>query len=429
MKKIFRQIHLWLSIPFGLIITVICFSGAALVFENEIMELCRHDFYYVSKVEETPLPAGELAQKVAATLPDSISVTGISISSDPAKAYQVNLSKPRRASVYIDQYTGEIKGKYERAPFFTTMFKLHRWLLDSMKPDGGIFWGKMIVGVSTLMFVFVLISGIIIWIPRNAKALKNSLKISVNKGWRRFWYDLHIAGGLYTFIFLLVLALTGLTWSFGWYRTGFYKAFGVEATQGTSSQETTSQTSNKERQGERNKESNKDGRHRGDEKRYSRSEGRNRSESHNRGEDREERRGNREYSPYALWQKVYEQLKVQNPDYKQITVSNGTANVSFNRFGNQRAADRYSFNTDNGEFTETNLYQHQDKSGKIRGWIYSVHVGNWGGMLTRILTFIAALIGASLPLTGYYLWVKKLMNKRKREKAISLSSVEARKIA
>lgn len=156
MKKIFRQIHLWLSIPFGLIITVICFSGAALVFENEIMELCRHDFYYVSKVEETPLPAGELAQKVAATLPDSISVTGISISSDPAKAYQVNLSKPRRASVYIDQYTGEIKGKYERAPFFTTMFKLHRWLLDSMKPDGGIFWGKMIVGVSTLMFVFVL---------------------------------------------------------------------------------------------------------------------------------------------------------------------------------------------------------------------------------------------------------------------------------
>ena len=429
MKKIFRQIHLWLSIPFGLIITVICFSGAALVFENEIMELCRHDFYYVSKVEETPLPAGELAQKVAATLPDSISVTGISISSDPAKAYQVNLSKPRRASVYIDQYTGEIKGKYERAPFFTTMFKLHRWLLDSMKPDGGIFWGKMIVGVSTLMFVFVLISGIIIWIPRNAKALKNSLKISVNKGWRRFWYDLHIAGGLYTFIFLLVLALTGLTWSFGWYRTGFYKAFGVEATQGTSSQETTSQTSNKERQGERNKESNKDGRHRGDEKRYSRSEGRNRSESHNRGEDREERRGNREYSPYALWQKVYEQLKVQNPDYKQITVSNGTANVSFNRFGNQRAADRYSFNTDNGEFTETNFYQHQDKSGKIRGWIYSVHVGNWGGMLTRILTFIAALIGASLPSTGYYLWVKKLMNKRKREKAISLSSVEARKIA
>lgn len=403
MKKIFRQIHLWLSIPFGLIITVICFSGAALVFENEIMELCRHDFYYVSKVEETPLPAGELAQKVAATLPDSISVTGISISSDPAKAYQVNLSKPRRASVYIDQYTGEIKGKYERAPFFTTMFKLHRWLLDNMKPDGGIFWGKMIVGVSTLMFVFVLISGIIIWIPRSAKALKNSLKISVNKGWKRFWYDLHIAGGLYTFIFLLVLALTGLTWSFGWYRTGFYKAFGVEM----------------QEKGELRME-NGEGKKR-DMKEKERSE--------KEGEDRKgrnQRKGETHSllpsqlsplpSPYALWQKVYEQLKAQNPDYKQITVSNGTANVSFNRFGNQRASDRYSFNPKNGEITETTLYKDLDNSGKIRGWIFSVHVGSWGGMFTRILSFIASLLGATLPLTGYYLWIKKEIARSARKK-------------
>ena len=403
MKKIFRQIHLWLSIPFGLIITVICFSGAALVFENEIMELCRHDFYYVSKVEETPLPAGELAQKVAATLPDSISVTGISISSDPAKAYQVNLSKPRRASVYIDQYTGEIKGKYERAPFFTTMFKLHRWLLDSMKPDGGIFWGKMIVGVSTLMFVFVLISGIIIWIPRSAKALKNSLKISVNKGWKRFWYDLHIAGGLYTFIFLLALALTGLTWSFGWYRTGFYKAFGVEMQE--------------KGEGRMEKEEGK----KRDMKEKERSE--------KEGEDRKgrnQRKGEMHSllpsqfsplpSPYALWQKVYEQLKVQNPDYKQITVSNGTANVSFNRFGNQRASDRYSFNPRNGEITEATLYKDLDNSGKIRGWIFSVHVGSWGGMFTRILSFIASLLGATLPLTGYYLWIKKEIARSARKK-------------
>ena len=213
MKKKFRQIHLWLSVPFGIIISILCLSGAALVFENEITEALNHDFYYVENVGSTPLPAGELAKKVAATLPDSVSVTGISIPADPARAYQVNLSKPRRASVYIDPYTGEIKGKYERTPFFTTMFKLHRWLLDSMKPDGGIFWGKMIVGTSTLMFIFVLISGIVVWIPRTAKAWKNSFKISVNKGWRRFWYDLHIAGGLYTFLFLLVMSLTGLTWS------------------------------------------------------------------------------------------------------------------------------------------------------------------------------------------------------------------------
>ena len=121
-------------------------------------------------------------------------------------------------------------------------------------------------------------------------------------------------------------------------------------------------------------------------------------------------------SPYALWQKVYEQLKVQNPDYKQITVSNGTANVSFNRFGNQRASDRYSFNPRNGEITEATLYKDLDNSGKIRGWIFSVHVGSWGGMFTRILSFIASLLGATLPLTGYYLWIKKEIARSAREK-------------
>ena len=49
MKKIFRQIHLWLSVPFRLIISLICFSGAMLVFENEVMELVRHELYYVKK--------------------------------------------------------------------------------------------------------------------------------------------------------------------------------------------------------------------------------------------------------------------------------------------------------------------------------------------------------------------------------------------
>ena len=381
MRKIFRNIHLWLSVPFGILITLICFSGAALVFEKEVMELCHRELYFVKKVEAAPLPMEQLMTKVAATLPDSVSVTGVNISSDPERAYQVTLSKPRRASMYVDQYTGEITGKYERAPFFNFMFRMHRWLLDSMKQDGGIFWGKMIVGTSTLMFVFVLISGVVVWWPRTRKALKNSLKIVANKGWRRFWYDLHVAGGMYALVFLLAMALTGLTWSFQWYRTGFYKTFGVEVQpsmgHGNAAVNATAKGG----------------------KRDGKPEGR-------------EGRGAHRYSPYTNWQQVYEQLAEANPDYKQISVSDGSASVAVPRFGNQRGTDRYKFNPRNGEITETTLYKDLDNSGKIRGWIYSVHVGSWGGMLTRILTFVAALIGANLPLTGYYLWIRKKIKRR-----------------
>ena len=375
MKKIFRQIHLWLSVPFGLIISLICFSGAMLVFENEVMELVRHELYYVKKVETVSLPVDRLLEEVELMLPDSVSVTGINVFSDPERAWQVNLSKPRRAFMYVDQYTGEIKGKYERPAFFVTMFRLHRWLLDSMKADGGVFWGKMIVGVSTLLFVVVLISGIVIWWPRTRKALKNSLRISVGRGFRRFWYDLHVAGGMYALFFLLAMALTGLTWSFGWYRAGFYKVFGVEVQQGGTHSGVTLRGG-----------------------RGSDQPGKNVSHS----------------SSYVCWQQVYEQLALNNPGYKQITLSDGVANVSFNTFGNQRASDRYKFNPHSGEIDEVVLYKDAEKAGKIRGWIYSVHVGSWGGMLTRLLTFIAALIGATLPLTGYYLWIKRIWRKKSR---------------
>lgn len=402
MKKIFRKIHLWLSVPFGLIITLVCFSGAMLVFENEANEWFRRDLYYVETVKESPLPMDKLLEKVATTLTDSVSVTGVSISSDPGRAYQVSLSKPRRASLYVDQYTGEVKGKSERSGFFMFMFRMHRWLLDSMNPGNeGIFWGKMIVGVSTLLLVFVLISGIVIWWPRTRKALKNSLKITATKGWRRFWYDLHVAGGMYALIFLLAMALTGLTWSFPWYRTAFYKVFGVEVQQRAAQ--------GHEQKSDAQKRDTKLGAHR--EKKREGNDVRKGERSR-----RPENNHSDMYSvtsPFVYWQEIYDKLRHQNPEYKQISISSGTASVSFNRFGNQRAFDRYSFNTDNGEFTETSLYQHQDKSGKIRGWIYSVHVGNWGGMFTRILTFIAALLGAALPLTGYYLWIKRLIKVRK----------------
>lgn len=429
MRKLFRQIHLWLSVPFGIIITLVCFSGAMLVFESEISEACRHDLYYVKEVKAKALPADLLVKKVSATLPDSVEVTGVSISSDPEKAWQVNLSKPRRASVYVDQYTGEIKGRAERMPFFMTMFRLHRWLMDSMTPGGeGIFWGKMIVGTSTLLFVFILISGIVIWFPRTVKAFKNSMKITARRGMPRFWHDLHVAGGMYVLLFLLVMSLTGLTWSFQWYREGFYKVFGVET---------------KKNEGSGNDK--KDGK-KGDRKlaKGDKPEGMRKGERKGRpegnGDDRRgkvdgkhgERRGERSDNPgekqgsregrseekqgvtFANWQKVYDKLKADNAGFSKITVSDGSATVAFDGLGNKRAADRYEFDASNGRITKATLYKDAEASGKMRGWIYSVHVGSFGGLFVRIIWFLSALIGATLPLTGYYLWIKRLLRKKKR---------------
>ena len=70
--------------------------------------------------------------------------------------------------------------------------------------------GKVIVGITTFVMVVILVSGIVIWIPRTRKALRNRLVVSCTKGWWRFWYDSHVSLGIYVTLFLLVMALTGL---------------------------------------------------------------------------------------------------------------------------------------------------------------------------------------------------------------------------
>lgn len=574
MKKILHKLHTWLSIPLGVFITLICFSGAMLVFETEITERCRSEVFFVDNVEGAPLPVEQLLAKVSATLPDSVSVTGVNIPADPARTYQVTLSKPRRASVYVNPYTGEITGRYERLPFFDTMFHLHRWLLGKSDAAGGVSWGKLLVGISTLALVFILLTGLFIWFPRARRSLKRSLSITVRQGWFRFWYDLHVAGGMYVILFLLALALTGLTWSFSWYRTGFYGLFGVEVqdrgahgpsdgrraaaeggrhggaegrhgqegrrgghgrpageectdssnivaraeepkaesrrqrpaeasrsekrsaeaidesavkasevseseTQARSaeaegrgahrhrgerpaeaslSEDTTAQAAPERSVAPRDGEGRPEGRrHGGRRGRHGGAEaadttgverlheGRPAAEARPAQGDtlaesrpREERRGRQGrpaarkieaesrptadtlsalplseadnepvLAPFAHWQEVYEQLVFSNPDYRQITVSDGTAQVALKSRNSLRATDRYTFDPATGRITDVVWYKDQDRSAKVRGWVYNVHVGNWGGMLMRILTFIAALLGATLPLTGYYLWIRR----------------------
>ena len=106
------------------------------------------------------------------------------------------------------------------------------------------------------------------------------------------------------------------------------------------------------------------------------------------------------------------ELAGRNPGYRSITVSDGTATVSSGSLGNRRASDRYTFDRITGEITGSSLYRDSDRNSRIRGWIYSVHVGSWGGIVTRILAFLSALVGASLPLTGYYMWIRRLLRRR-----------------
>lgn len=118
-------------------------------------------------------------------------------------------------------------GDMGRSKFFLNVMRLHRWLFDLPPQKGAMTTGKMIVGITAICMVIVIVTGLVMWYLRARRAPVKNLQISFSKGFRMFCTSLHVSGGFYVSIFLLIMALTGLTWSWGWYREGFNALFGI----------------------------------------------------------------------------------------------------------------------------------------------------------------------------------------------------------
>lgn len=389
MRKIFAKIHLWLSLPLGIVLTVVCLSGAVLVFEGEITRALHPELYRVAApADARPLRPSQLADRIGGQMPDSLHLVSLQLSARSDEPCMAAFRETGRKQLSVDPYTGNVNGWTESPAFFGTVRKLHRWLLDPPPSKGEKSVGKAIVGVSTLALVLILVSGLILWIPRSRKALRNRLKVSYSDG-RRFWHDCHVSLGFYATLLLLVMALTGLTWSFGWYRTAAYVLFGG-----------TPQTAVAEDAPARKTDS-------GNRQSRERSGGRNAGREHGGTQTETEARP----FDYAVWDAVLGELTAHCTAYKTIVLTQTEAQVA--RQSAMRRIDRATFDPRSGRLAEIARYEDTPRQQRLRGWFYAFHTGTWGGIWTKILYFLAALVGASLPLTGYWLWWRRCMNKRK----------------
>src|SRR5690606_32408194 len=77
-----------------------------------------------------------------------------------------------------------------------------------------------IVGVATIIFILLSISGLVLWFPKKLrwKNLKSGFKIRTDASWKRVNHDLHNTLGFYSLILIIIMCLTGLCWSFEGYR-------------------------------------------------------------------------------------------------------------------------------------------------------------------------------------------------------------------
>ena len=345
---------------------VICFSGAVLVFEQEITHMLNPQVYQSeSNVQSQPLPPSELAKRIIKQVGDSLSLNSLEIPGKEGCMAFASFNETGRKQLSVNPYTGVVNGYTVSYPFFQVMRKLHRWLMNPPASKGESSVGKLIVGISTMAMGVIIVSGIIIWIPRTLKGAKNRLRISVDKGWKRFWYDSHVSIGIYTAVFLLIMVLTGLTWSFRWYRNFAYGLFEGSETNAIAK---TSYEGNSVHPDKGKKDVGVD---------------------------------------FKIWDCVLTEVKKEYPKYESITLGYKEVKVRLSGASSLRKTDSVLFDTKSGKIVHIDRYDERPVSTKLKGLFYALHTGLWGGWVTKIIYFLSALAGSLFPLTGYYIWLRR----------------------
>lgn len=215
LKAIFRTLHLWLGLATGLIVFIVAITGCIFVFHDEIKDLT-YDWRKLTPENKSFVSPSKLFNKAEQLYPGTQSDLVVYHGKErPALVYKLIDGVPH--NIYFNPYSGEfIHLERIETEFFKVIESLHMYLL---LPEA---FGRQIVGISTLIFLFMLISGLVLWYPKNWKKGIKNFKIKWNARWRRINYDWHKTTGLYICALAFIIALTGLSFSYEWMHSAFY---------------------------------------------------------------------------------------------------------------------------------------------------------------------------------------------------------------
>jgi sulfite reductase (NADPH) flavoprotein alpha-component len=226
-RKVLFQLHWIVGITVGIVLAIVGATGALLSFEQQIVASLARDGREVEAAGRTPLTATQLVMRVAAEQQDK-RIVGLSIVREPSRTVRVTFAP--REQRYVDPYTGALLAPTASGAetFFRNVRQLHRWLMLGELGDRDI--GRQIVGACTMLLIFMALTGLYLRWPRGpaARRWKTWLVPDFRPKGRAFLWNLHSVMGTWVLPVYLVIALTGLQWSYEWYRDGLYSIAGVE---------------------------------------------------------------------------------------------------------------------------------------------------------------------------------------------------------
>ena len=367
-KKQIRFLHKWLGLISGLIVFIISITGCIFCFHDEIKDITRKEWRFVEPENKPFLLPSVLKEKAKEIAPKNKS-SMVSYYGKNRAAIVYTYSDTDNLYLYFNPYTGQyLKTENPKTDFFIIVEYIHLYLL---LPD---YIGKHIIGGATIIFILLLISGIIQWWPKRKSDLKRSFSVKWSAKWRRANYDWHNVSGFYISMIAVILAITGLTFTYEWVGDGIYKTFnfgGDKALETKTPIIDTTKFSNN--------------------------------------------------TPIAVDQAFVKTVKLQPtaemifvtyPQQKGDVISTGAYPHTL-RYDHQ---SNYYFHPGDGKLIQKEPYQNKSLGLQVVEMNYGIHTGQILDLPGKIIAFIVSLIAAALPVTGFIIWYGR-NKKTKKNKA------------
>ncbi|CAI4204296.1 Sulfite reductase [NADPH] flavoprotein alpha-component [Acinetobacter baumannii] len=221
-KKFLFQIHWFLGISAGLILSIMGVTGAIYSYDQQILKWVNTDSYVVQAQSSPKLTPAQLYQHFTTIQPE-IKINSITIAKDPTASSVVNIEKEgerRGYNMMVNPYTAQVLPEVQGRKLLLLIQQIHRNL------TAGEF-GKQITGACALMLIYFVLSGLYLRWPKKHSA-RQWLAVKPKLKGRNFIWDLHAVVGTWVIVFYLLFACTGLYWSYDWWRSGMFKVLGVE---------------------------------------------------------------------------------------------------------------------------------------------------------------------------------------------------------